>query len=168
MTRRIAAAIVTAVCLLGTPGLARAQSAITGVVKDAQGAVMPGVTVEASSPVLIERSRSAVTDGQGTYRIVDLRPGTYVVTFTLAGFQTLRREGIELPSEFTATINADLRVGALEESITVTTASPVVDVTTAVHTQVISREVLDAVPTGGTIQGVGQLVVGVNLSLPDV
>jgi Carboxypeptidase regulatory-like domain len=168
MTRRIAMAIPAMACMLGIAVPVFAQSTITGVVKDTSGAVLPGVNVEASSPALIEKSRTAITDGQGTYRIVDLRPGTYVVTFALGGFQTLRREGVELPSEFTATINAELKVGSLEESVTVTGASPVVDVTTAVHTQVISRDVLDAVPTGGTIQGVGQLVVGVNLSLPDV
>ena len=162
------ALLIVLVCLIGWPGTVRAQSAITGVVKDASGAVLPGVTIEASSDALIEKSRTAVSDGQGTYRIVDLRPGTYLVTFTLTGFQTLRRDGIELPSDFTATINADLRVGSLQESITVTGNSPIVDVTTAVHTQVIGRDVLDAIPTGGTIQGVAQLVVGVNLSLPDV
>ena len=168
MTRRITVVSVALVCLFTWPIVARAQSAITGVVKDASGGVLPGVAVEASSAALIEKSRTVVTDGQGQYRIVDLRPGNYVVTFSLTGFQTVRREGIELPSDFTATINADLRVGALTESITVTGDSPIVDVTTAVHSQVISRDVLDAIPTGGTIQGVGQLVVGVNLSLPDV
>ena len=108
------------------------------------------------------------TDGQGQYRIVDLRPGTYVVTFTLPGFQTFKREGLELPSNFTATVNADLKVGALEESVTVSGSSPVVDVNTNVKAQVLPRDVLDAVPTARTIQGLGQLVVGVNLSSPDV
>ncbi len=167
MFKRVALTIMTA-AVLAVPERAIAQSSITGVVKDTLGAVLPGVNVEASSAALIEKSRSVQTDNQGAYRIVDLRPGTYVLTFTLSGFQMLRREGVELPSDFTATINADLRVGSLEESITVTGAAPVVDVTTAVHAQVISRDILDAVPTGGTIQGVGQLVVGVNLSLPDV
>ncbi len=106
-------------------------------------------------------------DGDGVYRIVDLRPGTYLITFTLTGFSTLRREGIELPAEFTATINADLRVGALQESITVTGDAPVVDVTTAVHTSVLNREAMDAIPTGRTIQGMGQLIVGISLNLPD-
>ena len=89
------------------------------------------------------------------------------MTFTLTGFKTFKREGIELPSEFTATINAEMRVGALEETITVTGESPVVDVTTAVHTQVLDREAIDAIPTGRSIQGMAQLVVGVNLNLPD-
>ena len=94
------------------PAAARAQASITGVVKDSTGAVLPGVTVEASSPALIEKVRTAVTDGTGQYRIVDLRPGVYTVTFTLAGFGTVRREGIELTGSFTATVNAELRVGA--------------------------------------------------------
>ncbi len=106
-------------CVAMLPGAARAQSAFTGVVKDASGAVLPGVTVEASSDVLIEKSRSVVTDGQGTYKIVDLRPGTYLVTFSLPGFSTVKREAIELPSNFTSTINAELKVGAVEETITV-------------------------------------------------
>jgi hypothetical protein len=150
------------------PGAARAQSAIAGVVKDTSGAVLPGVNVEAASDVLIEKTRSVVSDGQGQYKIIDLRPGVYVVTFTLPGFQTLKRERVEVPAGFTSTINADLKVGALEESVTVAAESPVVDVTTAVHTQVLNRDTIDSVPTGRTIQGIGQLIVGVNLSLPDV
>ena len=146
---------------------AYAQSAITGAVKDTTGAAMPGVTVEASSDVLIEKLKSAVTDGDGSYRIGDLRPGVYNVSFTLPGFKTFRRDGLELPAEFTATINAELAVGSLEETITVTGASPVVDVTTAAKTSVLNREAIDAIPTGRTIQGMAQLVVGVNLSLPD-
>jgi len=129
--------------------------------------VLPGVTVEAASDALIEKSKSAVSDGGGRYVIPDLRPGTYVVTFTLEGFAPVRREAIPLPSEFTMTLNADLRVGTLEESITVTGSSPVVDVTTAAHNQVLNREAVDNIPTGRTIQGLGQLVVGINLSLPD-
>jgi len=88
------------------PSAAYAQGSIAGVVKDASGAILPGVTVEASSPALIEKTRSVVTDGTGQYRIVDLRPGTYMVTFTLTGFSTIRREGIELSGSFTATVNA--------------------------------------------------------------
>jgi hypothetical protein len=130
--------------------------------------VLPGVTVEAASDVLIEKTRSVVTDGSGNYKIVDLRPGVYSVTFTLPGFQTFKRENVELPSEFTATINADMKVGALEETITVTTAAPVVDVQSAAHVQVLDRDSIDSLPTGRTIQGIGQMIVGVSLSLPDV
>ena len=122
----VSAAALT--CLSVLPSNALAQSAIAGTVKDATGAVMPGVTVEAASPALIEKSKTVVTDGEGDYRIVDLRPGTYIITFTLPGFSTIKREGLELPSNFTATINAEMKVGALEESVTVSGASPVVDV----------------------------------------
>ena len=154
--------------LVLVPALARAQSVFTGTVKDTSGAVMPGVTVEAASPVLIEKVKSTITDESGLYRIVDLRPGTYTLTFTLPGFNTVTREGIELQSNFTATINIELGVGTLQESVTVSGASPVVDVQQNVKQQVLSREVLDAVPTAKTIQGIGQLVLGVTLNSPDV
>jgi Carboxypeptidase regulatory-like domain len=150
------------------PVVAHAQSAIGGTVKDATGAVLPGVTVEAASPVLIEKAKTVVTDAEGNYKIVDLRPGTYIVTFTLEGFTTVKREGLELPSNFTATINAELKVGAIAEALTVTGSSPVVDVQTNVKAQVLPREVLDSVPSAKTIQSLGQLVVGVALSSPDV
>src|SRR2546425_9842413 len=106
--------------LLLLPAAAHAQGAITGVVKDTAGAVLPGVTVEAASPVLIEKVRSVVSDNTGQYRIVNLLPGTYSVTFTLPGFSTVKREGIELTGAFVATVNGDLKVGTLEETITVT------------------------------------------------
>ena len=93
--------------LLLAPAVVNAQSAFSGIVRDTSGAVLPGVTVEASSPVLIEKTRAAVSDGEGRYTITDLRPGTYVVVFTLTGFNTFRRDGIELPSNFTMQINAD-------------------------------------------------------------
>ena len=147
---------------------AHAQSAIGGTVKDASGAVLPGVTVEVWSDVLIEKTRSVATDGNGEYKIVDLRPGVYVITFSLEGFSAFKREGLELPSNFTATINAEMKVGALEESVTVSGASPVVDVQTNQKTQVLSRDGLDSVPSAKTIQSLGQLVVGVTLSSPDV
>src|SRR4029453_10658918 len=102
--------------------------AIAGVVRDATGAVLPGVTIEAASPALIEKVRTAITDAQGNYKIVELRPGSYSVTFTLPGFATVKREGIELTTGFTAAVNAEMRVGSLEETVTVTSASPVVDV----------------------------------------
>lgn len=169
MTRRLLwGGLAALVWLLGLPAAAQAQSAIAGVVRDSSGAVLPGVTVEATSDVLIEKARSVITDGEGAYRIVDLRPGTYTVTAQLEGFNTARREGLELPANFTAQVNLELRVGSLEESITVSGASPVVDVNTNVKSQVLAREVLDAVPTARTIQGLGQLVVGVALSSPDV
>src|SRR5678815_2798719 len=118
---------VAAGVLFLSAALAEAQSAIAGVVTDTSGAVLPGVTVEAASPVLIEKVRTVVTDGAGQYRIIDLRPGAYTVTFTLPGFNTVKRDGVELEGTFSATVNADMRVGALEETITVTGAAPVVD-----------------------------------------
>jgi hypothetical protein len=150
------------------PTAALAQSAFTGTVKDTSGAVMPGVTVEAASPVLIEKVKTGVTDENGQYRIVDLRPGTYTLTFTLPGFNTVTRENVELAGNFTATINIELGVGTLQESVTVSGASPVVDVQSNTKQQVLTRDVLSAVPTAGTIQGLGQLVVGVTLNVPDV
>src|SRR5262245_17644634 len=150
------------------PAVAFAQSAISGLVRDTSGAVLPGVTVEVASPVLIEKTRSAVSDGQGRYTIVDLRPGTYTVTFTLAGFNTIRREGLELPANFTATVNADLPVGALEESITVTGATPVVDVSTTQRTQVLTRDLLDAVPSARNYSSLAALMPGVRSSNTDV
>ncbi len=148
--------------------MARAQSAFTGTVRDSSGAVMPGVMVEAASPALIEKVKSAITDANGQYRIVDLRPGTYSLSFTLPGFNTINREGIELQSNFTSTINVELSVGTLQESVTVSGTSPVVDVQSNAKQQVLTRDVLSAVPTAGTIQGLGQLVVGVTLTQPDV
>jgi len=128
------------------PAAAFAQASIAGVVKDASGAVLPGVTVEAASPVLIEKTKSAVTDGAGVYRIVDLRPGTYSMTFTLGGFTTIKREGIELTGSFTATINADLKVGAIAETITVSGETPVVDVQSAKREVVLTGDVIASLP----------------------
>ena len=122
-------------------------ASITGVVRDTSGAVLPGVTVEASSPALIEKVRSVVTDGTGQYRVVDLRPGTYAVTFTLPGFATVKREGVELTGSITATVNADLRVGGVEETITVSGEAPLVDVQSARRQETLSREVIAAIPT---------------------
>jgi hypothetical protein len=106
------------------PATAYAQASIAGIVKDTSGAVLPGVTVEAASPALLEKVRSVVTDGTGLYQIVNLVPGSYAVTFTLPGFNTVKREGIVLSGSFTAKIDADMRVGALEETITVTGETP--------------------------------------------
>src|SRR4029450_3864122 len=88
-------------------------------------------TVEASSPALIERSRVAVTDGSGQYRIIDLRPGTYSLTFTLGCFSTVKRDNIELAGTQVATIPIEMRVGTVSETITVTGETPVVDVQSA-------------------------------------
>src|ERR1044071_6721861 len=128
--KRLLLSVGAAAVLLAWPTTARAQSAFAGVVKDTTGAVLPGVTVEAASDVLIEKVRSVTTDANGAYRIENLRPGTYSITFSLPGFSNIKKDGIELPSNFTSTINADLKVGAVEEPVTVSGASPVVDVQT--------------------------------------
>jgi carboxypeptidase family protein len=164
--RNLALKVLTAACLLALPVAATAQtSTIAGEVRDSSGAVLPGVTVEASSPVLIERTRSVQTDSAGRYSIVQLRPGTYVVTFTLPGFSVVKRENVELTSDFTATINADLRVGAVEETITVQAESPIVDVQSITTRTVMTREVLDMIPTGRNIQAVGIMIPGTTLSV---
>src|SRR5258705_6328470 len=168
MRSRLVMWCVVALGFLALPATARAQSAFAGVVKDATGAVLPGVTVEASSPAIIEKVRSVTTDANGAYKIENLRPGTYTLTFNLPGFSTIKKDAIELQSNFTSTINADLKVGAMEETVTVSGESPVVDVQSNSKAQVMPRDVLDAVPTAHTIQGVGQLVVGVTLTAPDV
>lgn len=147
---------------------AQAQSSIAGVVKDSSGGVLPGVSVEASSSALIEKTKTVTTDASGQYKIVDLRPGTYAVTFTLDGFNTTRREGIELPAAFTATVNVEMKVGALEETITVTGETPVVDVQGSVAQSVMDRKVLDTIPSGRDVFAVGQLIPGVTTAAPDV
>jgi hypothetical protein len=126
---------------------AQQLAAIAGVARDASGAVLPGVAVEAASDVLIEKIRTAITDGEGRYRIVDLRPGTYMVTFSLPGFSTVRRDGIVLTGGFTATVNAELRVGTVEETITVSGASPLVDTQNSLAQKVVSDELMSVLPT---------------------
>ena len=133
--------------LVAAPVLAQQSSGIAGSARDTSGAVLPGVTVEAASPALIEKVRSVVTDSDGRYNIVDLRPGTYTVTFTLPGFQTFRREGIVITAGFTATVNGDLQVGSLEETITVTGETPLVDTQNVRRQTVVSDEMLATLPT---------------------
>ncbi|HEY1301995.1 MAG TPA: carboxypeptidase regulatory-like domain-containing protein [Vicinamibacterales bacterium] len=139
--------VLSLVLLCSRNVFAQGQTAIAGIVKDATGAVLPGVIVEASSPALIERSRSVVTDSQGQYKIIDLRPGVYSVVFTLQGFNTFRRDGIELTTAFTAQVNADLKVGSLQETVTVTGESPIVDTQNSIRKSTASREVMDVLPT---------------------
>jgi len=141
-----------------------AQSAIAGLVTDSTGAVLPGVTVEATSPALIEQARSVVTDANGRYRVEDLRPGVYKVTFTLPGFTTFVRDGIVLESEFTATVNGQLRVGGVEETITVSGASPIVDVQSTMSRSVVSQEQIEALPTGRSFQTLAATVPGLTPS----
>jgi hypothetical protein len=142
------------------PSAVHAQASLTGVVRDTSGAVLPGVTVEAASPALIEKVRTAVSDGNGRYQIVDLRPGTYTITFTLAGFNAVRREGVTLSGSATIAVDADLRVGALEETITVTGEAPVVDVQTMTRQQVLSGELVDALPSARKYFGLARMIPG--------
>src|SRR5687767_11942186 len=126
MRSRVVEILIALTWTAALPVAASAQSSTAGTVRDTSGALLPGVTVEASSPALIEKTRTAVTSNSGQYAILDLRPGIYTVTFNLPGFVVLRREGIELTADFTAPVNAELQVGALAETITVTGESPIV------------------------------------------
>src|SRR5262249_51422867 len=147
---RIARSAILLVCLILMPSMAGAQQAsgIAGVARDTSGAVLPGVSVEAASPALIEKVRTVVTDGEGQYKILDLLPGTYAVTFSLSGFTTVRREGIVLQAGFTATGNVDMQVGAVAETSTVAGASPVVDTQNTRQQKVLSDQLLQTLPTG--------------------
>ena len=161
--RRLLRIAISCACFLA-PATAFAQASITGVVRDSSGAVLPGVTVEATSPALIEKARTVVTDGSGQYRIVTLPPGTYTVTFTLSSFSTVRREGVELAGTFTATIDADLRVGSVEETVTVTGETPLVDVQSATQQRVIDSEVVDTIPSGRMPSSFVVLIPGVSVT----
>jgi hypothetical protein len=158
------ALLSASIALLSAVAFAQALATVAGVVRDSSGAVLPGVTVEASSPALIEKVRAAVTDGNGQYRIVDLRPGAYIVTFTLPGFSIVKREGLELTGSFTATVNADLRVGSFEETITVSGESPTVDVQTTTRQRVIDSEAMNTLPSGRNQFTLGVLIPGVTLA----
>ncbi len=158
--------VVSAVCLVLTPALGWAQgvgSGIAGVVRDTSGAVLPGVNVEASSPALIEKTRTAVTDSEGQYKLLNLTPGTFTVTFSLEGFSTVKREGVELSANFTASVNAEMKVGALEESITVSGAAPLVDIQNTVQAKTLSSTLLQTVPSSGGIAAYIALTPAVNL-----
>src|SRR5687768_12183870 len=145
MTRRSGVLVLVGLFLL-VPLVAQAQATLAGVVRDASGAVLPGVTVEASSPVLIEKSRTAVTDGTGRYQVVGLFAGTYTVSYSLAGFSTVRRDGVELSGSLVATIDVEMRLGSLEETITVTGESPIVDVQSVKQQRVIDADTVSAIP----------------------
>jgi hypothetical protein len=162
-----ASLVIAALLVLAPPAFS--QPAVAGIVRDSSGAILPGVSVEAASPALIEKSRAVVTDGNGQYRIVDLEPGTYTVTFTLSGFTTVKREGIELTGAGVTTINADLPVGAVAETVTVTGATPVVDTQTSTKREVVlSNEVLAAIPATRTYGNILAMVPGVQSLTLDV
>ncbi len=167
MRRFLVAGLALLVSLV--PLVAAAQdTAITGTVRDASGGVLPGVTVEAASPALIEKVRTVITDDRGEYRVVDLRAGAYTVTFTLPGFSTVKRDGIELTGGFTASVNVELRVGSLEETITVSGQAPVVDTSTVAARKTITKDAIDALPTGKNWNGIGQITVGIVSNQVDV
>jgi hypothetical protein len=163
--RSLTVRCIALIAFVLTPMIASAQtSTISGTVKDASGGVLPGVTVEVSSPALIEKTRSTVSSGSGTYQITALRPGVYTVKFELPGFGTVTKEGVELTSDFTATINADLKVGTLEETLTVTGESPIVDTQSITQRVVMTAEVRESLPTGRNIQAVGIMIPGTTLA----
>lgn len=168
--RIIRATLALLASLLLLPAVTNAQSTgiIAGVARDTSGAVMPGVTVEAASPALIEKVRTATTDGEGQYKLVDLTPGTYSVTFTLTGFSTVKREGVQLSAGFTASINAELHVGAVEETITVSGQSPTVDVQNTRQQTTVSRDVIDVLPIAKSAQNFATFVPGVIALSQDV
>src|SRR5499427_3336676 len=165
MRRVVICIILVWAGLLFLPPLSSAQGTSTGIIagsaKDSSGAVLPGVTVEASSPALIEKTRTTVTDSNGEYRIIELRPGAYTVTFTLTGFNTFKRDGLELSPNFTATVNATLGVGAIQETVTVSGATPLVDVQNVTQQRTFSKEQLDAVPTAKSLLGIAALMPSV-------
>ncbi len=138
--------VATVAGILLLPSFVFAQATIAGVIRDASAAVLPGVSVEAASPVLIEKARTVVSDGTGQYRITDLPPGSYVLTFTLTGFTTVRREGLVVSGSGVVTANADLRVGAVAETVTVSAASPVVDTQSVRREVVLNNETLSTLP----------------------
>jgi len=163
VNRIVRAVLVVCSAALPSTTLAQGSSGIAGAVRDSSGAVLPGVTVEASSPALIEKVRTVVTDGEGQYRIVGLPPGVYAVTFSLPSFSTFKREGVELAASFTATVNGELRIGALEETVTVSGLSPVVDVQNTTTRKQITREALDTVPTNKTLEALAALTPGITM-----
>jgi hypothetical protein len=159
--------------LMGVVGssaaFAQTNGTITGIVRDTTGAVLPGVTVEAASPALIEKVRTVVTDGEGLYRIIELRPGGYTVTFTLPGFNTVRRDGLELTAGVAATVNVEMPVGALEETITVSGQASTVDTQNVTQQRVLTRELMDSIPVGTkTINSIGALIPGMVAASHDV
>src|SRR5262245_57006968 len=146
------------------PATTYAQATLAGVAKDSSGAVVPGVTVEAASPALIEKVRDAVTDGSGQYRITDLLPGTYTLTFTLQGFATTKREGIEVTGSGVTTINADMRVGSVTETVNVAGETPTVDIQTTRRQEVLKEEVVRAVPATRGYNAILAMIPSVNTS----
>jgi len=156
--KQVLRALLFLACVVLVPTLAHAQASVAGIVRDASGAVLPGVTVEATSPTLIEKSRTAATDGSGQYRITDLPPGTYVLTFSLSGFTSVKREGLAVSGSGVVSANAELNVGSLAETITVSGESPLVDTQSTRRETVISAETLATLPA---TRGYGSIIATV-------
>src|SRR5215471_8247807 len=143
---------------------AQAGASLTGVARDESGAVLPGVVVEASSPVLIEKSKSATTDGVGRYVIPDLRPGAYTVTFTLTGFATVKRDAVNVTGTGTITLDTPMKLGNVAETVTVTGETPTVDIQTTTRETVMDQAIVAAIPTSRNSFAVGVLIPGVTVS----
>src|SRR4051812_15342578 len=165
-TRRAVIVAVLSAGMFVASSTAFAQNAqIAGVVRDSSGALLPGVSIEAASPALIEKSRTVFTDGAGQYRVISLSPGTYTVTFTLPGFRSVVRQGVVLTAEFTANVDASLSVGELSETVTVSGQTPLVDVQATTQRRALTSELLNQLPTGRSFQNVAILVPGVQVPL---
>jgi len=160
-------AILVLAALVVIPAMAHAQASIVGTVKDSSGAVIPGVMVEASSPVLIEKTRSVLTNESGQYSIESLRPGSYTVTFALSGFTSVKREGIELAGAFIATVNAEMKVGGVAETVTVSAESPLIDTTSSRDQQVISSQTVGEIPTSRQYSAFTHLIPAINVQQND-
>ncbi|HYL93596.1 MAG TPA: TonB-dependent receptor [Alphaproteobacteria bacterium] len=163
---RLSVAACVVVLLLCT-SVAFAQSTISGQVRDTSGAVMAGVAVEAASPALIERARTVTTNGEGRYAIVDVRPGTYTVTFTMSGFSTVKEE-VEVPANVTVPVDASMQVGAVGQTVEVQAQIATVDVENVAHPEVLTRDDIDSVPSARNPQSMASYVPGVHINLPDV
>src|SRR6266478_8126571 len=163
--RKVRGALFLIFLLLTVSALANAQGLGTssGVARDVSGAVVPGVTVEAASPALIEKTRTAVTNESGQYTLVSLPPGRYTVTFMLPGFSVIKREGIEMVANFTAQVNADMKVGGVTETVEVTAETPLVDVQSAAVARAVTKDIIKDIPTGGTMYQLAAMMVGVTI-----
>src|ERR1700682_4061619 len=158
-------ALFTIVVLLSP--MASAQSTISGTTRDSSGAVMAGVKVEAASEALIERARTVTTNGEGRYAIVDLRPGNYTVTFTVEGFSTVK-QSVEVPANVTVPMDAEMKPGAVDQTVEVQALVATVDVENVAHPEVLTRTDIDSVPTARNLQSVASYIPGVHLNIPDV
>jgi hypothetical protein len=168
--RQYAPALLLGLGMLAVPCVSVAQvlGTVAGTAKDASGGVLPGVTVEVASPALIEKIRTAVTDGAGQYRIINLPPGVYSVTFSLTGFSTVKREGVEVRPNFTSNIDGELRIGAVQETITVTGESPIVDIQSSAQTRTMTDQAFKELPSGGSWIQMAALVPAIRAGNTDV